>query len=212
MRKYAYLARLEELLAALPAEERQDALNYYEEFFDAAGTDDADAAGLEPPERAAAKILEGEGAAPQEPSSAPAGAPEQPSIQQPVSPEPPPLDEPQSYPAGGTVSRRPPRPFSRKGWLLFLTVLAVAFLVQLAVLVLNLAPIGGSADMVTASSVTTEAITEYVTGDATSLARSTDVTPEPTELHATRTGYAQNMVCPMERGDSLGIKVRSGKN
>ena len=40
MKKYAYLARLEELLEALPAEERQDALNYYEEFFDAAGADD----------------------------------------------------------------------------------------------------------------------------------------------------------------------------
>ena len=33
MKKYSYLARLEELLEALPAEERQDALNYYEEFF-----------------------------------------------------------------------------------------------------------------------------------------------------------------------------------
>ena len=30
MRKYAYLAQLEELLAALPPQERQDALNYYE--------------------------------------------------------------------------------------------------------------------------------------------------------------------------------------
>ena len=39
MRKYAYLARLEELLAALPAQERQEALNYYEEYFDAAGSD-----------------------------------------------------------------------------------------------------------------------------------------------------------------------------
>ena len=39
MRKYAYLARLEELLAALPAQERQDALNYYEEYFDAAGSE-----------------------------------------------------------------------------------------------------------------------------------------------------------------------------
>ena len=53
MKKYAYLARLEELLEALPAEERQDALNYYEEFFDAAGADDSAAAGLESPEEAA---------------------------------------------------------------------------------------------------------------------------------------------------------------
>lgn len=201
MKKYAYLARLEELLEALPAEERQDALNYYEEFFDASGADDSAAVGLESPEEAARKILEGEGVAPSQPA--------QPVP--PASPEPPPLEEPQSYPASGTMLRQPPRPFSRKGWLLFLAVLAVAFLVQLAVLVLVFAPIGGSAAMATASSATTEAITDYVTGDTTSLAQSTDVTPEPTELPATRTGYAQNMVCSMERGDSLGIRLRSGK-
>ena len=201
MKKYAYLARLEELLEALPAEERQDALNYYEEFFDAAGADDSAAAGLESPEEAARKILEGEGVATSQPS------PPTP----PAAPEPPPLDEPQSYPTSGTTPRQPPRPFSRKGWLLFLAVLAVAFLVQLAVLVLVFAPIGGSADMATASSATTEAITEYVTGDAANLAQSTAVTPEPAELPATGTGYAQNMVCSMKRGDSLGIKLRSGK-
>ena len=201
MKKYAYLARLEELLEALPAEERQDALNYYEEFFDAAGADDSAAAGLESPEEAARKILEGEGVAPSQP------APPTP----PAAPEPPPLEEPRNYPTGGTTPRQPPRPFSRKGWLLFLVVLAVAFLVQLAVLVLFFAPIGGSADMATASSVTTEAIAEYVTGDAANLARPSDVTPESTELPATGTGYAQNMVCSMKRGDSLGIKLRSGK-
>lgn len=197
MKKYAYLARLEELLEALPAEERQDALNYYEEFFDAAGADDSAAAGLESPEEAARKILEGEGVAPSQP------VPPTP----PAAPEPPPLEEPRNYPTGGTTPRQPPRPFSRKGWLLFLVVLAAAFLVQLAVLVLFFAPIGGSADMATASSVTTEAITEYVT----SLAQPTTVTPEPTELPAAGTGYAQNMVCSMKRGDSLGIKLRSGK-
>lgn len=201
MKKYAYLARLEELLEALPAEERQDALNYYEEFFDASGADDSAAAGLESPEEAARKILEGEGVAPSQP------VPPTP----PAAPEPPPLKEPRNYPTGGTMPRQPPRPFSRKGWLLFLVVLAVAFLVQLAVLVLFFAPIGGSAAVATASSATTEAITDYVTGDTTSLAQSTDVTPEPTELPATRTGYAQNMVCSMERGDSLGIRLRSGK-
>ena len=203
MKKYAYLARLEELLEALPAEERQDALNYYEEFFDASGADDSAAAGLESPEEAARKILEGEGVAPQQTPEAPPAPP--------AAPEPPPLDEPQSYPTGGTTPRQPPRPFSRKGWLLFLAVLAVAFLVQLAVLVLVFAPIGGSAAMATASSVTTEAITEYVTGDAANLARPSDVTPESTELPAAGTGYAQNMVCSMKRGDSLGIKLRSGK-
>ena len=196
MKKYAYLARLEELLEALPAEERQDALNYYEEFFDASGADDSAAAGLESPEEAARKILEGEGVAPQQTPEAP-----------PASPEPPPLEEPQNYPASGTTLRQPPRPFSRKGWLLFLAVLAVAFLVQLAVLVLVFAPIGGSAAMATASSVTTEAIPEY----AASLAQPTTVTPETTELPATGTGYAQNMVCSMKRGDSLEINLRSGK-
>ena len=201
MKKYAYLARLEELLEALPAEERQDALNYYEEFFDAAGADDSAAAGLESPEEAARKILEGEGVAPSQP------VPPTP----PAAPEPPPLEEPRNYPTGGTTPRQPPRPFSRKGWLLFLAVLAVAFLVQLAVLVLVFAPIGGSAAVATASSVTTEAITEYVTGDAANLARPSDVTPESTELPAAGTGYAQNMVCSMKRGDSLGIKLRSGK-
>ena len=201
MKKYAYLARLEELLEALPAEERQDALNYYEEFFDASGADDSAAAGLESPEEAARKILEGEGVAPSQPA--------QPVP--PASPEPPPLEEPQSYPASGTMLRQPPRPFSRKGWLLFLAVLAVAFLVQLAVLMLNFVPIGRHVVTETAASdevaPTTEAITEY----AASLAQPTTVTPEPTELPATGTGYAQNMVCSMKRGDSLGIKLRSGK-
>lgn len=201
MKKYAYLARLEELLEALPAEERQDALNYYEEFFDAAGADDSAAAGLESPEEAARKILEGEGVATSQPS------PPTP----PAAPEPPPLEEPRNYPTSGTTPRQPPRPFSRKGWLLFLAVLAVAFLVQLAVLVLVFAPIGGSAAVATASSVTTEAITDYATGDAANLARPSDVTPESTDLPATGTGYAQNMVCSMKRGDSLGIKLRSGK-
>ena len=86
MKKYADLARLEELLEALPAEERQDALNYYEEFFDAAGADDSAAAGLESPEEAARKILEGEGVAPSQ------QAPPTP----PAAPEPPPLEEPRN--------------------------------------------------------------------------------------------------------------------
>lgn len=68
MRKYAYLARLEELLAALPAEERQDALNYYEEYFDAAGSEQEEktAEALGDPAEVARKILEGEGIALQE--------------------------------------------------------------------------------------------------------------------------------------------------
>ena len=239
MKKYSYLARLEELLDALPAEERQDALNYYEEFFDASGAEDSAAAGLEPPEEAARKILEGEGIAPPAPraeaapEAAPAAPPQPPETPPqtagpaassrtvwptpPAAPEPPPLEDPQYGPAAGKARWQPPRPFSHRGWLLFVGVLAVAFLVQLAVLVLNFAHFGGSAEMVAASEAVApadepqEAITEYVTGDAAGPARPIDVTPEPTAMSATGTGYAQNMVCSMERGDSLEISLRSGK-
>ena len=73
MRKYAYLARLEELLAALPAQERQDALNYYEEYFDAAGSENEEqtAAELGDPAEVARNILEGEGVEPPAPAAAP---------------------------------------------------------------------------------------------------------------------------------------------
>ena len=74
MRKYAYLARLEELLAALPAQERQEALNYYEEYFDAAGSENEEktAAELGDPAVVARNILEGEGVEP--PAHEPAAA------------------------------------------------------------------------------------------------------------------------------------------
>ena len=63
MNKQTYLAKLAQLLAPLPEQERQDALNYYEEYFDAAGpeAEDATAAELGDPADAALKILEGEG-------------------------------------------------------------------------------------------------------------------------------------------------------
>lgn len=63
MNKQTYLAKLAQLLAPLPEQERQDALNYYEEYFDAAGpeAEDATAAELGDPSDAARKILEGEG-------------------------------------------------------------------------------------------------------------------------------------------------------
>ena len=63
MNKQTYLAQLAQLLAPLPEQERQDALNYYEEYFDAAGpeAEDATAAELGDPTDAARKILEGEG-------------------------------------------------------------------------------------------------------------------------------------------------------
>ena len=66
MKKYEYLSELEKRLSALPADARRDALNYYEEYFDAAGPDneDATAAELGEPAEAARKILEGEGLTP----------------------------------------------------------------------------------------------------------------------------------------------------
>ena len=57
MKKYEYLSELEKRLSALPEAERRDALNYYEEYFDAAGTDNEDATAAElgdPAEAAAA--------------------------------------------------------------------------------------------------------------------------------------------------------------
>ena len=47
MNKQTYLAQLAQLLAPLPEQERQDALNYYEEYFDAAGPDNEDATAAE---------------------------------------------------------------------------------------------------------------------------------------------------------------------
>ena len=63
MNKQTYLAKLAQLLAPLPEQERQDALNYYEEYFDAAGpeAEDATAAERGDPAVAARKFLEGEG-------------------------------------------------------------------------------------------------------------------------------------------------------
>lgn len=111
MRKYAYLARLEELLAALPAEERQEALNYYEEYFDAAGSENEEktAEELGDPSEVARKILEEEGVDPQDVSAGSALSREEPSdtsaprsekkepIVPPVGPEPPKLEEPAQY-------------------------------------------------------------------------------------------------------------------
>lgn len=73
MKKYEYLSELEKRLSALPADARRDALNYYEEYFDAAGPDneDATAAELGDPAEAARKILEGEGLTPDADPAAP---------------------------------------------------------------------------------------------------------------------------------------------
>ena len=142
MKKYEYLSELEKRLSALPADARRDALNYYEEYFDAAGPDneDATAAELGDPAEAARKILEGEGltpdADPDAPKSARGGA------VPPAAPEPPAAD-PQPVPP-----RRSPR--AKTMWLIFAIVIVAALLVQLAVLALSFAkPSGGTASMMT---------------------------------------------------------------
>ena len=138
MKKYEYFSELEKRLSALPADARRDALNYYEEYFDAAGPDneDATAAELGDPAEAARKILEGEGltpgADPAAPESARGGAV-------------PPAADPQ--PA------RPQKhgPGAKTMWLIFAVVIVAALLIQLGVLVLSFAkPGGGTASMVVA--------------------------------------------------------------
>lgn len=138
MKKYEYLSELEKRLSALPADARRDALNYYEEYFDAAGTDneDATAAELGDPAEAARKILEGEGLTSDD------AAPGEPPLTPPTAPEPPAAD-PQPAPP-----RRSPK--AKTMWLIFAVVIVAALLVQLAVLALSFAkPSGGTASMMT---------------------------------------------------------------
>lgn len=138
MKKYEYLSELEKRLSALPEAERRDALNYYEEYFDAAGTDneDATAAELGDPAEAARKILEGEGLTPDD------AAPGKPPLTPPTAPEPPAAD-PQPVPP-----RRSPK--AKTMWLIFAIVIVAALLIQLAVLALSFAkPSGGTASMMT---------------------------------------------------------------
>ena len=138
MKKYEYLSELEKRLSALPADARRDALNYYEEYFDAAGPDneDATAAELGDPAEAARKILEGEGLTPDD------ATPEETPLTPPTAPEPPAAD-PQPAPP-----RRSPR--AKTMWLIFAIVIVAALLVQLAVLALSFAkPSGGTASMMT---------------------------------------------------------------
>ncbi len=73
MTRTEYLKSLEKLLAALPETERRDALDYYDEYFDAAGADReaATIAELGTPEEVAQKILEGQSFVPAETPSAP---------------------------------------------------------------------------------------------------------------------------------------------
>ena len=142
MKKYEYLSELEKRLSALPADARRDALNYYEEYFDAAGPDneDATAAELGDPAEAARKILEGEGLTPDADPAAPESA--RGGAVPPAAPEPPAADP---QPA------RPQKhgPGAKTMWLIFAVFIVAALLIQLGVLVLSFAkPSGGTASMV----------------------------------------------------------------
>lgn len=176
MKKYEYLSELEKRLSALPADARRDALNYYEEYFDAAGPDneDATAAELGDPAEAARKILEGEGLTPDADSAAPESA--RGGAVPPAAPEPPAADP---QPA------RPQKhgPGAKTMWLIFAVVIAAALLIQLGVLVLSFAkPSGGTASMVVAP-------TEEETATS-GLVRTEDFYNEATATEGTGTGDA----------------------
>lgn len=144
MKKYEYLSELEKRLSALPADARRDALNYYEEYFDAAGpeNEDATAAELGDPAEAARKILEGEGLTPDADPAAPESA--RGGAVPPTAPEPPAAD-----PQPARPQKRGPG--AKTMWLIFAVVIAAALLIQLGVLVLGFArPSGGTASMVVA--------------------------------------------------------------
>lgn len=143
MKKYEYLSELEKRLSALPADARRDALNYYEEYFDAAGTDneDATAAELGDPAEAARKILEGEGLTPDADPAAPESA--RGGAVPPTAPEPPAAD-----PQPARLQKHGPG--AKTMWLIFAVVIVAALLIQLAVLALSFAkPSGGTASAMT---------------------------------------------------------------
>ena len=73
MTRTEYMKSLEKLLASLPESERRDALDYYDEYFDAAGTsrESETIAELGSPEEVAQKILENQDFVPAEAPSAP---------------------------------------------------------------------------------------------------------------------------------------------
>lgn len=185
MRKYAYLAKLEELLGALPPQERQDALNYYEEYFDAAGNENEEktAEELGDPATVARKILEEEGIAETDPTvrdeeeTSYRDAPPKP-VMPPEGPEPPAMKEPEQYPARGVASQTGQKT-GHKGprlWLIFWLVVILALAVQVSVLLLNMTGIGGNfAGEMTASSV------EYAESMPVSATGFIQEEPRPTE-------------------------------
>lgn len=152
MRKYAYLARLEELLAALPASERQEALNYYEEYFDAAGNEQEEktAEELGDPAEVARKILEGEGIEPDLPQTevnpASIEPPVQPPVTPPIGPEPPASEgaEPDEFAVPPSPQKKPARN-TRRIWMIFWLLVVLALVIQIGVLLLGLRGQGSAA-------------------------------------------------------------------
>lgn len=199
MRKYAYLAKLEELLGALPPQERQDALNYYEEYFDAAGSENEEktAEELGDPATVARKILEEEEVAetesPEQEETAPSGEEDTPKpVTPPEGPEPPTLEKPEQYPTSGAASYSGKKP-ERKGprlWLIFWLVVILALVVQVSVLLMNVTGLGGnSAYQMAASSV------EYAESAAVEYTESVPVSP---------TAFAQEEPRPTDSGSGMG--------
>ena len=191
MKKYEYLSELEKRLSALPADARRDALNYYEEYFDAAGTDneDATAAELGDPAEAARKILEGEGLTPDD------ATPEETPLTPPTAPEPPAAD-PQPAPP-----RRSPR--AKTMWLIFAIVIVAALLVQLAVLALSFAkPSGGTASMMT--------IPQEEETAASALVRNEDFYNEATA--AEKSSITENADNATVQSDTIRFERRGVKN
>ncbi len=195
MKKYEYLSQLEKRLSALPEAERRDALNYYEEYFDAAGTEneDATAAELGDPAEAARKILEGEGLAADAAPQTPPAAPEPPA----ANPQP---------------AQQHHGPKAKTMWLVFAVVVGIALIIQLAVLALNFAkPSGGTASMVVAEE---EPATEP---DGTSQATNEATATEGTDIGGTSKNMdftagladAQNITFDIDYG-TVTVVVDSG--
>ena len=165
MKKYEYLSQLEKRLSALPEAERRDALNYYEEYFDAAGTEneDATAAELGDPAEAARKILESEGVNTDNAANADAQPPQT-----------APAAEPRSTP-----QHRGSR--TKTMWLIFAVIIVAALIIQLAVLALSFAkPSGGTASMTIAQTEEEAA--------ASGLVRTEDFYNEATATEGASTG------------------------
>lgn len=192
MRKYAYLARLEELLAALPAEERQEALNYYEEYFDAAGNENEEktAAELGDPAEVARKILEGEGIDPEMPAAeagtpaadAPESALPEPekvsAAVPPVGPEPPKLDDPAQYPTKGIPEQTAGKTRGRRRlWIIYWLLIVLALAIQISALVFGLRGFSNRDGQTAASTaVSVEPAVTPIPTDAAGLGVSGDVT------------------------------------